>query len=153
MVIKISAYICTVINIITIKMNGRFQIAMHIMTLLCKEDKLLSSDFMAGSININPVLVRKELGNLINHQLIASREGKNGGYTLIRPAKEISLASIYEAVKPENILGLAKNKPNPRCPVGKQINTHLKELETEIEQSMMKRLGHTNLADFTNKFD
>ena len=134
-------------------MNGRFQIAMHIMTLLCKADEILSSDYMAGSININPVLVRKELSNLIHHQLIASREGKNGGYALAKPAKEISLASIYEAVKPNTVLGQAKNKPNPLCPIGKQINAHLQELELEVEQSMMRKLGNTSLADFTNKFD
>jgi Rrf2 family protein len=134
-------------------MNGRFQIAMHIMTLLCNEDRSLPSEYMAGSININPVLVRKELSNLIKHQLITSREGKNGGYALAKPAQSILLASIYEAVKPGNILGQAKNRPNPLCPIGKQINEHLKNLDREIEQSMINKLGNTTLADFSNKFN
>jgi DNA-binding IscR family transcriptional regulator len=134
-------------------MNGRFPIAMHIMTLLCAADDLLSSDYMAGSINVNPVLVRKELSNLIKHQLIISREGKNGGYTLSKPAADISLASIYHAVKQGNVLGQAKNQPNPACPIGKQINDHLKSLDNEIEQAMLNKLGTTNLAEFCKKFD
>jgi len=134
-------------------MNGRFPIAMHIMTLLCTADDYLSSDYMAGSINVNPVLVRKELSNLIKHQLITSREGKNGGYTLSKPATSISLASIYQSVKQGNVLGQAKNQPNPACPIGKQINSHLKDLDNEIEQAMLNKLGTTNLAEFCNKFD
>ncbi|MBD1384486.1 Rrf2 family transcriptional regulator [Mucilaginibacter rigui] len=134
-------------------MNGRFPIAMHIMTLLCTADDYLSSDYMAGSINVNPVLVRKELSNLIKHQLITSREGKNGGYTLSKPATSISLASIYQSVKQGNVLGQAKNQPNPACPIGKQINNHLKDLDNEIEQAMLNKLGTTNLAAFCKKFD
>jgi DNA-binding IscR family transcriptional regulator len=134
-------------------MNGRFPIAMHIMTLLCTADDYLSSDYMAGSINVNPVLVRKELSNLIKHQLITSREGKNGGYTLSKPATSISLASIYQSVKQGNVLGQAKNQPNPACPIGKQINNHLKDLDNEIEQAMLNKLGTTNLAGFCKKFD
>ncbi|MET3980627.1 Rrf2 family protein [Mucilaginibacter sp. UYP25] len=134
-------------------MNGRFPIAMHIMTLLCASDEVLSSDYMAGSINVNPVLVRKELSNLIKHQLISSQQGKNGGYKLSKAGTAISLASIYEAVKPDAILGQAKNQPNPACPIGKQINTHLKDLDNEIEQTMLNKLGNTNLAEFCKKFD
>lgn len=134
-------------------MNGRFPIAMHIMTLLCAADDYLSSDYMAGSINVNPVLVRKELSNLIKHKLITSREGKNGGYTLSKPAIGISLANIYQSVKQGNVLGQAKNQPNPACPIGKQINNHLKDLDNEIEQAMLNKLGTTNLAEFCKKFD
>lgn len=134
-------------------MNGRFPIAMHIMTLLCSADSVLSSDYMAGSININAAMVRKELSNLIKHKLIISQQGKNGGYSLAKPATAISLASIYEAVKPGAILGQAKNQPNPACPIGKQINNHLKNLDNEIEETMLNKLGNTNLAEFCKKFD
>lgn len=134
-------------------MNGRFPIALHIMTLLCKEDRLLPSDYIAGSINVNPVLIRKELSNLIKHQLVASQEGKNGGYKLNQPPKKITLAAIYEAVRPEAILGVAKNQPNPACPIGKQINQHLNELYQEIDHSVMQKLGKTNLLEFCDKFN
>jgi DNA-binding IscR family transcriptional regulator len=120
-------------------MNGRFPIALHIMTLLCDAEGIISSDYIAGSINVNAVLIRKELSNLIKHRLG-------------QPAKQITLAVIYKAVKPEAILGKAKNQPNPACPVGKQINEHLHHLEKDIEQAMIDKLCDTNLADFCSKF-
>ncbi|MEO7215332.1 Rrf2 family transcriptional regulator [Mucilaginibacter sp.] len=134
-------------------MNGRFPIALHIMTLLCSAERMLSSEYMAGSINVNSVLVRKELSNLIKNKLVSSQEGKNGGYTLARPAAQITLAEIYETVKPEAVLGQAKNQPNPACPIGKQINQHITDLYVDVDKALMQRLGNTTLLAFVAKFN
>ncbi len=135
-------------------MNGRFPIAVHILTLLSKADgELLSSDYIAGSININPALARKEISNLRNHGLIASKEGKNGGYSLGKPANQISLADVYLLVKTQPLLGIAKNTPNPDCPVGKQINKNIDELYADVDKTILKKLGSIHIADFSNRFD
>lgn len=134
-------------------MNGRFPIAIHIMTLLCTTDDVLSSAYIAGSINVNPVIVRKELSNLIKHGLVESREGKKGGYRLSQPAKNIKLSDIYSIVKPESILGMAKNTPNPDCNVGKQITEHLNELYEDVEASVIQKLDRINLLAFCNRFN
>jgi len=134
--------------------NGRFSISMHILTLLEKSpNEVVSSDLLAGSININPVLVRKEIINLRKHGLVESREGKSGGSYLAKPAKEILLSEVYEAVRQNPVLGQNKNKPNPKCPVGKQIDKHLDNLSIEVEEAMLKKLGKTTLADFSKKFN
>jgi Rrf2 family protein len=134
--------------------NSRFAISLHILTLLERaKGELLSSEFMAGSININPVLVRKELSNLRNHGFVNSKEGKNGGSYLSKSAKEINLADIYKAVKQINLLGISKNTPNPQCLVGKQMNTHLNNLYSATEQALIKELSSQTLADFSNRFD
>ena len=90
---------------------------------------------------------------MIKNKLVASQEGKNGGYRLNQPPGEITLAAIYKTVKPEAILGVTKNQPNPACPVGKQINQHLNELYNEIDHSVMQKLGKTNLLEFCDKFN
>ena len=123
------------------------------MTLLCSAEGLLSSEYMAGSINVNSVLVRKELSNLIKNKLVSSQEGKNGGYTLARPAGQITLAEVYETVKPEAILGQAKNQPNPACPIGKQINQHITELYIDVDKALIQKLGNTTLLAFVAKFN
>jgi len=133
--------------------NGRFTVSIHILTLLASaEGELLSSDYLAGSININPVLVRKEIGNLRKHGMVESREGKHGGSYLAKPASHILLSDVYMAVRQEAILGRSKNKPNPECPVGRQIDKHLDALYDEAEQALVKKLGKTTLADFVKKF-
>jgi len=133
--------------------NGRFSISLHILTLLeMLSDELLTSDYIAGSININPVLVRKEISNLKKHGLVESKEGKTGGYALAKPARQIKLSDVYQAVRQTPLLGAAKNSPNPACRVGKQINKHLDVLYAEAEDEVVKKLGKTTLADFSKRF-
>ncbi len=135
-------------------MNGRFQIAVHILTLLSKANcELLSSDYIAGSININPALARKEISNLRNYGLITSKEGKSGGYGLNKSSGQITLADIYQAVRNQPFLGLAKNSPNPDCPVGKQINKNIDSLYADLDKTLFTKLKTITLADFSEKFD
>jgi len=133
--------------------NGRFSISVHILTLLATaKEELLSSEWIAGSININPVLVRKELSNLREHGLVISKEGKNGGAQLAKPARDILLSEVYEAVKQSPLLGVAKNTPNPDCLVGRQINQHLDDLYEEVDRALLNKLGQTTLEAFCKKF-
>jgi Rrf2 family protein len=135
-------------------MNGRFATSLHILTLLDRfSQELLTSEFIAGSVNINPVLIRKEIGNLKKHGLVASKEGKAGGFYLAMPANKILLSDIYKAVRQISILGTTKNSPNPDCKVGRQINKHLDALYLDAEEALVKKLGKTSLSDFSKKFN
>jgi Rrf2 family protein len=127
---------------------------MHILTLLAKANgEWITSDFIAGSININPVLVRKELINLRNNGLVISREGKNGGSLLAKPAQQIRVSDVFLATRQGAFLGTSRNSPNPNCPVGKQINQHLDSLYREAEEALVQKLGDSTLDDFTQRFD
>ena len=133
--------------------NGRFSISLHILVLLDQaKGELLSSEYLAGSININPAMVRKELVNLRNNGFVQSKEGKNGGATLALSAGEITLGAIYESVKQTSLLGHQKNSPNPLCPVGKNINEHLNKLYDDTELVLIKQLNKQTLADFSKQF-
>lgn len=134
--------------------NGRFPIALHILSLLAIQEEgiFVSSDFIAGSININSALVRKEIAQLKKHRLVLSREGKNGGVALGKDAGKISLSVIYLAIKDGDLLGRAKNKPNPKCPVGKQINKQLDILYTEVDDWLLKKLSRISLQKFAQQF-
>lgn len=133
--------------------NRRFAISLHILTLLARaKDELLSSAYIASSINTNPALVRKELGNLRKLGLVTSREGRHGGSSLAKSARHIVLSDIYRAVRQKTILGSFEDHPNPLCPVGKQINKHLETLYQEAEEALVFRLGNITLADFCKRF-
>ncbi|MDR2949234.1 MAG: Rrf2 family transcriptional regulator [Prevotella sp.] len=134
--------------------DRRFAISIHILVLLAQNpEELLSSDYLAGSMNINPVLVRKELSNLRKHGIVISKEGKNGGCMLAKPATEIYLSDVYKIVSPRTILGNELAAPNPKCPVGKQINDHLNKLNLEAENIMINQLSGQTLNDFSKRFD
>lgn len=133
--------------------NTRFATAVHIMTLLADSPQdWLTSEWMAGSININPAMVRKELSVLREAGLVTSRQGKEGGSQLSRNAEAISIAEIYAAVKNTDVLGKKNQNPNPLCPVGKEINDHLNDLFTETDQLVTKFLGNKTLKEFTDHF-
>lgn len=133
--------------------DRRFVISIHILVLLAdSNEEWLSSDYLAGSMNINPVLVRKELSNLRKHGFILSKEGKNGGSMLAKSAKEILISDVYKIVSPQTLLGNSLASPNPKCPIGRQINEHLKDLNLEAEEFMIKQLSNQTLADFVKKF-
>ncbi|HAO09530.1 MAG TPA: transcriptional regulator [Chryseobacterium sp.] len=133
--------------------NTRFATAIHIMTLLTESPQdWLTSEWIAGSININPVIVRKELGVLREAGLITSRQGKEGGSQLAKSADSIQISEIYLAVKNTEVLGKKNNNPNPVCPVGKEINNHLKNLFSETDQLVLDFLGNKSLKQFSEQF-
>lgn len=133
--------------------SGKFAITIHILTLLTKfPNDFLSSEFIAGSMNLNPVLVRKEIANLKAHHIVESKEGKNGGTKLSKSASNITLKEIFEMTFDNINLGYAKNQPNPDCPVGKKINQNLAELYADMNEKVSLQLTKISLEDFSNQF-
>ncbi|WP_312302024.1 Rrf2 family transcriptional regulator [Chryseobacterium sp.] len=134
--------------------NTRFATAVHIMTLLAKSpQEWLTSDWIAGSINVNPVIVRKEISVLREAGLITSRQGKDGGSQLGKNAGAITISEIYKAVKNTEVLGKKNQNPNPACSVGKEINIHLNTLFEETDQLVVNFLGDKSLQEFADQFE
>jgi len=133
--------------------SGKFAITIHILTLLSKfPDEYLSSDFIAGSMNVHPVLVRKEISNLKKNHIVESKEGKNGGTRLLKSSTKITLDEIFKMTFETVTLGFSKNDPNPNCPVGKQINKNLDYLYEDINKTINLQLSEITLEDFSNQF-
>ncbi len=127
------------------QISSRFTIALHIFTCVdvFKDEYKVTSDFLAGSINTNPVVIRKILTQLRNAGLITVARG-TGGITVNRPLSEITFYDVYQAIEPvENgDLFHFHEAPNPECPVGR--NTHgflhgkLKAIQGATEDEMKK---------------
>ncbi len=133
--------------------TGKFAISVHILTILATtKEEWLSSEYLAGSINISPVLVRKELINLRKNGLVISKEGKSGGCRLAKAARQILMSDIYRAVMQQDLLGKGISAPNPKCPIGRNINQSLEALSNEAEKAVLNILGQKNLADFSTQF-
>ncbi|WP_257657043.1 Rrf2 family transcriptional regulator [Parapedobacter lycopersici] len=134
--------------------NTRFATLIHILTILAKSPgEWLSSDWIAGSIQINPVIVRKELGALQEQGWVTSRKGKEGGSMLLVSSDEITLADIYKTVKNSNVLGKKNLSPSPKCPIGKNINKELEELFDETDEIVFVALQRRTLAGFVDQFN
>lgn len=134
--------------------NTRFATIIHILTLLAKfPDQWLSSDWISESININPVIVRKELSVLHKSGWVTSKKGKEGGSMLNVSSCEISMADIYNAVKKSNVLGKKNTCTGTKCTVGREINKELEKLFKETDTIVVNALKNKSLKNFVEKFN
>ena len=132
--------------------NSQFSMAVHILALLARtEDANLKSDQIARSVNTNPVVIRRVLGQLSNAGLVVSQTGAFGGTRLAKPPDTITLREIYRAVPCGEVFALHGRTPDQDCPVGRNIEAVLCELQKEIDASVAEKLGELNLAMIIQK--
>ena len=143
------------------QISSRFTVALHIFTCVevFKDNYKVTSDFLAGSINTNPVIIRKILAQLKNAGLITVARG-TGGITVNRPLEEITFYDVYQAIEPvENgDLFHFHEAPNPECPVGRNIHGlldgKLRAIQSAMESEMMKYTIadiHTGMQELLSK--
>lgn len=131
------------------QISSRFTMAIHMFACIDTfKDRKMTSDFMAGSIGTNPVIIRKLLQKLKAAGLITVSRG-TGGVELTRPLEEITFLDIYKAVEctPEEELFHFHENPNPLCPVGRNIHHVLDDKLARVQAAMEKELAAITLAD------
>jgi DNA-binding IscR family transcriptional regulator len=99
---------------------------------------------MAGSIGVNPVIVRNVTGMLRRAGLVVTQQGVAGA-SLSRRPDSITLLDIYRAVEPDAELFSIHSRPNPNCPVGVKIEDTLEKHFTAAQQAMEARLAKVTL--------
>ena len=130
------------------KITSRFTLAIHIMLCIASfSDKhKVTSNFIAGSTNANPVIIRRILGQLKAANLVTIKAGVGGSY-IARDLKDINLYDIFIAVEAlgDHFFSFHAN-PDCKCPVGKNLHTILDSHLDEIQQAMNTKMKSTNLA-------
>jgi len=128
--------------------NSQFSMAVHVLTMLAKSgDEKMKSDFLACSVNTNPVVIRRLLGQLGHANLVISQTGAAGGTRLSRDPDEISLYDVYRSVACGEIFALPARSPSQDCPVGRNIEAVLCRLQKEIDRGIREKLSQYTLAD------
>lgn len=135
------------------QISSRFTIAIHIFSCIDTfgKDVKVTSDFLAGSINTNPVIVRKILLQLKEAGLIEVKRG-TGGTEITRDLSEITFFDVYKAVgciEDDTLFHFHEN-PNPDCPVGRNIHAVLDNKLLKVQKAMEKELQSITLADVKN---
>lgn len=131
------------------KISSRFTVAVHILSLVTIENSTLcTSEWIAGSVNTNPVVIRRVMGKLKNAGLIQVRRG-TGGASLQKPLNEITLLDVYKAVEvvEEGELFQFHEKPNPNCPVGANIQAVLELILNRAQEAMEKILDEVTMEE------
>lgn len=132
------------------QISSRFTLAIHIFACIdiFGNEHKITSDFLAGSTNVNPVIIRKILGQLKGAGLIEVARG-TGGTTVAKPLNEITFLDVYKAVEcieGGDLFHFHEN-PNPNCPVGKNIHNILDDKLISIQNAMENELASITLEN------
>jgi Rrf2 family protein len=120
------------------KISSRFTVAVHILSLLAISSNVLcTSEWIAGSVNTNPVVIRRIMGMLKKSGMVSVTSG-TGGASLLKNLNEITLLDVYKAVEvvEEGELFQFQEQPNPNCPVGANIQGVLELVLFRSQEAM-----------------
>lgn len=132
--------------------NQQFAFAIHTMSVLAThQDEPVTSDYLASSINTNPVVVRRLLSKLSKNGLIETQLGKKGGVRLGKPAKQITLKDIFEAVQSNSLISTNKNKENKKCPISCKMKDVVGDIVDKAEKVTLNYFNSVTLADIVSK--
>ncbi len=133
------------------RIANRFSIAAHILSLLgVLRDTEHTSEWMAGSIGVNPVVVRNVTGMLRRAGLVRTQQGVPGT-RLARPLSQITLLDVYRAVEDEASVFSVHPRPNPKCPVGSRIQETLSGVFTSAERAMQANLAAVTVGQLVRR--
>ena len=134
------------------QISTRFTVGVH--TLLCIayfKDEKVTSNFIAASVNVNPVVIRRTLGQLKAAGLVTVEAGV-GGASLARAPEGITLLDVFDAVEaaPRDLFSF-HDDPNPACPVGRSVHSLLDGKLASAQDALRADLAKTTLADLLEK--
>ncbi|ASR47427.1 Rrf2 family transcriptional regulator [Paenibacillus kribbensis] len=135
--------------------SSRFYIGIHILSLLeINKEGNNSSEMIADSVNTHPVMIRKIMGMLKKSGLVNVTHGKAGA-KLARNLSEITLFDVYKAVNAvnDNTLFNIQEKPNPDCPVGKNLQVTIEPIFSLAQRALEKVLEQVTLQDIVADLD
>jgi Rrf2 family protein len=128
--------------------SSRFAVAVHMLVLMAGAgNEPVKSDQMAGSVNTNPVVIRRILCALARAGLVISQTGAAGGSRLGRKPGQIPLSEVYRAVEGGSIFALHRQSPSRYCPVGGNIEEVMKEILEEVNLAVERALARTTIED------
>ena len=132
------------------QISSKFTIGVHLLAVInyLGEDEKVTSSVLAGSIGVNPVIVRNVMGNLKEAGLISISQGKSG-ISLTKAPDHITFYDVYKAVDSVNEDGLFHfhENPNPECPIGRNIHKAMDSKLERVQMCMEEAMRKITLAD------
>jgi len=125
-------------------------VAVHVLVRLAKSECLMTSSSIASLIKAHSVVVRRVMQGLTSAGIVESKLGRDGGYSLRKPADEITLGEVYSAinnyfVEQEAELDVGQTDEN--------LSIELEKILHQVEQETINILRQYTLTQIMNRTD
>ncbi len=133
----------------TMKLTRASSYALHAVAYMAaqKHDRPVPSHLIAKARNIPERFLLKVLKPLVSARVLLSIKGPNGGYRLARPATQISMLDVLEAVDGP-IRGQA---PFTNARADGKLNHRLEVICTKSADDVRRQLDRVRLSDLIVK--
>lgn len=120
--------------------------------MIALNPSLCTGDYIAKSVNCNPVIIRKVIAQLKKAGFIQVKAGV-GGASLLKDANEITLLDIYRAVEAADAGHLFKfhKDPDPDCSVGRHIEEVLYPEMLQAQMALERSLSSVSLEQIVSQ--
>jgi len=132
--------------------SSRFAVAVHVLAMLAMAgEQLITSGRIAGSVNTNPVVIRRILSTLREAGLVTAQPGTGGGASLVRRPEAITLLEVFRAVESGDLFALHSQPPNSLCVCGRHIQAVLEEVFSKAEVAVEEVLAEVTVAQIAQE--
>ena len=109
--------------------------------------------FSSGSVNTNPVTIRKLVRELKDAKLVRTIPGST---VLAKSPQDISLKHVYDIFRDETLFDLYPDTPNPQCLVGRILQFVLLAIFEDAEtllSTFLEKITLVEIRDAVMKWD
>ncbi len=122
-------------------------LALHAMVLIAKTTNHINVNSIAQEMGASKNHLAKVLQQLVKHNFLKSVRGPSGGFVLSKPADQITILEIYEAIEGKIDL--------PECPLDRKICPFDKclvdGLVRDVTAQFKKYFQEQSLEDFVTR--
>ncbi len=122
-------------------------LALHAMVLIAKSDTHVNVNSIAEEMGASRNHLAKVLQQMVKHGFLKSVRGPTGGFILSKPAGQMTILDIYEAIEGKIDV--------PECPLDRQIcpfnKCLMNGLVTDVTLQFKKYFGEQTLEDFITR--
>jgi Rrf2 family protein len=131
------------------KLTRASSYALHAVAFMAgqKKDSAIASHVIAQARGIPERFLLKVLKPLVSAQILVSIKGPSGGYRLARPASDVSMLEVVEAVDGP----IRGNTPMNHDGAANPLNKRLDQVTGQIADQMRKQLAKVRVSDLAIK--